>query len=251
MHSYAHQPGLLLAATVTVVLTFSLLQLPWLRGPLTSLLAAILSFCAACTFTAFVVTATDDSSSNSGDDIGRVLNIARRTKSVVGELALLLLVMTITVAILSGLLEFVFVIIALTVIFNAKSPNLLFDLPATAAVTALPVLVLFTAWSVALPVVVHERPGGILPLGRSYELIRGNRLRTFAVVALLVLLVVAVNLALRALLGQSQFEGSRLSATIASLLIAPIPLLAMNALYRELERASCASSQRLRSSPPP
>lgn len=246
---YAREPGLLLTATVAMVLTLSFFQLPWLRGPLASLPSAILSFCAACAFIAFVLTATDDSS-RSRDGGRRMLKIALRVKGVVGGLALLLLVMTIAVAILSGLLEFVLLVATLTVALKAKSNALALDLPATFSLATLPVLVLFTAWSVALPVAVHERPGGILPLGRSYELVRGNRLRTFAVVTLLVLLVVAVELGLRALVGPSEFEGSELSGTIA-LLIAPIPLLAMNALYRELERVSCSSSQRLRSSPPP
>ncbi|MGH2880320.1 MAG: hypothetical protein ACRDK4_12030 [Solirubrobacteraceae bacterium] len=252
--AYAREPKLILTATVAIVLTLWLLKLPSLSGPLTSVVTAIVSFCAVCAFVAFVLSATGGRTSNYTDDARRCLDVAQRARSVVGELALLLLVMAITAAILVGLLEFVSLIVAITVLFHGgfKSHSLLLvGLPAYLSVTTLPLLLLFTAWSVALPIAVHERPGGILPLGRSYELIRGNRLRAFAVVTLLALLVLTVNLGLRALLGADEFEGSQLSGTLAALLLAPIPLLATNALYRELERASCSSNQRLRSSPPP
>jgi hypothetical protein len=252
--AYTREPKLILTATVAVVLTIWLLQLPWLKGPLTSVVTAIVSFCAVCAFIAFVLSATGECTSNYTDEAERRLDVAQRARSVVGELALLLLVMGIAAAILTALVEFASLSVALTVLFHGgfKSHSLLLvGLPAYLSVTMLPLFLLLTAWSVALPVAVHERPGGILSLGRSYELIRGNRLRAFAVVTLLALLVLAVNLGLRALLGADEFEGSPLSGTLAALLLAPIPLLAMNALYRELERASCSNNQRLRSSPPP
>jgi hypothetical protein len=77
----------------------------------------------------------------------------------------------------------------------------------------------------------------VLPLGRSYELIRGNRLRTFAIVALFTILFVLVERGLGALLGSVEFEGISLSGAIAGLLPAPVPLLAMSALYTELRDA--------------
>lgn len=237
-----------------MVAALGLLRLPLLNGPLTSLIAAIVDFCVACAFIAFVLTATYQRRSNGRGYAEHILDVAHSAKSVVGELALLVLVMAVTLAIVSGLIEFISAVVATTVLFHGGFKShavLLLGLPAYLSVTTLPLLVLLTSWSVALPVAVHERPGGILALGRSYELVRGNRMRAFAIVALLTLLVLIVKLGLRVLLGTNEIEGNQLSATIAALLLAPIPLLAMNSLYRELERASSASNQRLRSSPPP
>lgn len=89
----------------------------------------------------------------------------------------------------------------------------------------------------ALPVAVYERLGNVLPLGRSYELVRGNRLRVFAIVALFTILFALVERGLGALLGSVEFEEVSLSGAIAGVLLAPIPLLAMSALYRELRSA--------------
>lgn len=131
-------------------------------------------------------------------------------------------------------------IFAFTVLLNLATKshtNLLFDLPLIAIVTAVPALALLTAWSVALPVAVYERLGNVLPLGRSYELVRGNRLRVFAIVALFTILFALVERGLGALLGSVEFEEVSLSGAIAGVLLAPIPLLAMSALYRELRSA--------------
>ena len=52
-----------------------------------------------------------------------------------------------------------------------------------------PGLFLATVWSVAAPVVVLERPGGLRALRRSRELVRGNGWRVFGVVFVMVFLV--------------------------------------------------------------
>lgn len=58
--------------------------------------------------------------------------------------------------------------------------------PRRAGRWTLSTLLLITAWSVAVPVAVLERPGGLRSLGRSRQLVRGNRLS-----ALMVILLVA------------------------------------------------------------
>lgn len=52
-----------------------------------------------------------------------------------------------------------------------------------------PGLFLATVWSVAAPVVVLERPGGLRALGRSRDLVRGNGWKVFGVVFVMVFLV--------------------------------------------------------------
>jgi hypothetical protein len=240
MRGYAREPWLMLSASAAAVLATWLLHMPWLTGsPVGSVLAMILRLAVAVAFIGFVLIA-NNTPSDRPRGIAGVTLIARRANASAGELALLLLVMVIAIVILAGLLELVSLVLLLTLLLNTAKTHigLLFDFPVRASVMTAPMLVLLTAWSVALPVAVVERPGSLLPLGRSYELVRGNRLRTFAVVMLLAVLTVLVSRGLGALVGAVEYEGMRLSGAIAALLLAPIPLLAMSALYRELRRAS-------------
>lgn len=230
----------MLAASAITVLASSVLHLHWLTSsPVTGVLAAVIDLAIVVGFITFVLVAVE-MPTDRPHGLSGVAEIVRRANASGVEVALLLLVMGITVAILSSLLEFAAFVVALTVLLNATSKShtsLFFDFPLIATITAIPALALLTAWSVALPVAVYEKLGNVLPLGRSYELVRGNRLRVFAVIALFTILFVLIERGLRALVGPVDFEGISLSGAILGLLLAPVPLLAMSALYAELRSA--------------
>jgi uncharacterized membrane protein len=101
-------------------------------------------------------------------------------------------------------------------------------------VLLLPELYLLTVWSVFVPVVVLERPGGLRALGRSRELVRGNGWRVLGLTLVFILPLslgtIAVEGGQPLLGGLPMLAGELLLAT----LIAPIPVLATTALYYEL-----------------
>jgi hypothetical protein len=105
-----------------------------------------------------------------------------------------------------------------------------------------PELLLLTVWSVCLPVAVLERPGGLRALGRSRDLVRGNGWRVLAwmlAVALpLSLVAAAADNARHLLSGVPAIAGGLLVV----MLIAPIPVLAVTALYYELRSTERATA---------
>jgi hypothetical protein len=97
-----------------------------------------------------------------------------------------------------------------------------------------PSLFLVTIWSVAAPIVVLERPGGLLALPRSNMLVRGHRRRTCAAI---VILTIALSVAGGAIELAGRTLGSApsiVAGLLAAILIAPVPALAATALYFEL-----------------
>jgi hypothetical protein len=104
-----------------------------------------------------------------------------------------------------------------------------------------PGLILITIWSVAAPVVVLERPGGLRALGRSRELVRGNGWNVFAVILLLVILVGVITLLLEALAAAAGTGAGIVVRVIVGILTAPISSLAQAVLYFEL-RGSTTST---------
>ena len=97
-----------------------------------------------------------------------------------------------------------------------------------------PGLILLTIWSVAVPVVVIEKPPGLGALGRSRELVRGNGWQVFGVILILYFLVLVVSVALQAT-GNSAGTGVGIVvAVIVGVLTAPLPALAQSVLYFEL-----------------
>jgi hypothetical protein len=101
----------------------------------------------------------------------------------------------------------------------------------------IPGLILITIWSVAAPVVVLERPGGVRALGRSRALVRGNGWNVFAVILLLVILVGVVGSGIE-LAGDAAGTGVGLVVrVIVGILTAPISALAAAVLYFDLRKA--------------
>jgi hypothetical protein len=97
-----------------------------------------------------------------------------------------------------------------------------------------PGLILITIWSVAAPVVVIERPGGLRALGRSRELVRGNGWQVFGVI---LVLVIGVVIASALIDGAGAAAGTAVGLVvrvIVGVLAAPISALAAAVLYFEL-----------------
>jgi hypothetical protein len=101
----------------------------------------------------------------------------------------------------------------------------------------IPGLILATLWSVAAPVVVLERPGGLGALGRSRELVRGNAWNVFAVILLLVILVGIVGSGIEVAADAAGSGVGLVVRVIVGILTAPISALAAAVLYFELRKA--------------
>jgi uncharacterized membrane protein len=106
-----------------------------------------------------------------------------------------------------------------------------------------PGLFLKTVWSVAAPIVVLERPGGLRALGRSRELVRGNGWRVFGVVLVMMFLVGLVTSGID-LAANSAGTGLGLAVrVIMGIFTAPLAALAAAVLYFDL-RASPVMTQK-------
>lgn len=101
----------------------------------------------------------------------------------------------------------------------------------------IPGLILATLWSVAAPVVVLERPGGLRALGRSRELVRGNAWNVFAVILLLVILVGVVGSGIEVAADAAGNGVGLVVRVVVGILTAPISALAAAVLYFELRKA--------------
>jgi hypothetical protein len=95
----------------------------------------------------------------------------------------------------------------------------------------IPGLILLTIWSVAAPVVVLERPGGLRALGRSRELVRGNGWRVFAVIFVLFALVAVVSFVIEIGFSFSSAVVSALVASVVTIFTAPVQALGSAVLY--------------------
>ena len=98
----------------------------------------------------------------------------------------------------------------------------------------IPGLILLTIWSVAAPVVVLERPGGLRALGRSRELVRGEGWNVFAVILLMVILVSVISFAIEAVAASAGTGIDLLVRVVVGILTAPISALASAVLYFQL-----------------
>jgi hypothetical protein len=106
-----------------------------------------------------------------------------------------------------------------------------------------PGLILLTIWSVAAPVVVLERPGGLRALGRSRELVRGNGWNVFAVILVLVILLVIVAGAIElGAVAVSTAVGIVVTVVIG-VLFTPISSLAAAVLYFDLRDAHAQATR--------
>jgi hypothetical protein len=165
-------------------------------------------------------------------------------KPALGELILIGFVAVVAIALFFSVASFLFLALAVSATIGPQHADLLHAtaLGAGGAILLLaPGAYLLTIWSVAVPVVILERPGGLRALGRSSALVRGSRPRVLAMALLLSLTLGACG---RALALAERAVGHVPAVTmqlLASTLLAPIPLLGATALYFALRNAATAN----------
>jgi hypothetical protein len=205
---YVDQASVLMpAAAVVFVISGIFGVLLIAASPALALVALVVSIVASTLFTGMVVELVADVQDGKRDaSVGQLL---RAASPVIGNLILVGIVAGIGIVI-----GFVLVII--------------------------PGLILITIWSVAAPVVVLERPGGLRALGRSRDLVKGNGWNVFAVILLLVILVGVVSFIIEAVANSAGTGVGLVARVVVGILTAPISSLAQAVLYFQL-RGSTAN----------
>jgi uncharacterized protein UPF0259 len=198
-------PVLMPAAAVVFVFTGILSGVLVSSAPALGLLSLLISLVATTLFTGMVVELVADVQDGRRDaSVGQLLGAAT---PVLGQLIL--------VGIVAGagiVIGFILVIV--------------------------PGLILITIWSVAAPVVVLERPGGLRALRRSRELVRGNGWQVFGVILVLFILVIALGSAIELAADSAGAGVGLVVRVIIGVLSAPLSALAAAVLYFELRGSS-------------
>ncbi len=101
-------------------------------------------------------------------------------------------------------------------------------------VLVVPGLVLATVWSVAVPVVVRERPSGLRALGRSRELVRGNGWSVFWVIFVTIFVVGLVTSGADLAANSASSVGGIVIRILLEILAAPVGAFASVVLYLHL-----------------
>jgi hypothetical protein len=199
---YADQASVLLPAAAVVFIVIGIITaLLIVIAPVLAILAFVVILLGTTLYTGMVVELVADVQDGRRDaTVGQLLNAAT---PVIGQLILVGIVTGIGIAI-----GFVLIIV--------------------------PGLILITIWSVVAPVVVLERPGGLAPLGRSRELVRGNGWQVFGVIAVLVIGVGIVSAIIEAVAGSGGTGVAIVVRVIVEIFTAPLSALAASVLYFEL-----------------
>jgi hypothetical protein len=207
---YVDQASVLMpAAAVVFVFTGILSALLIAAAPALALVSLVISLVATTLFTGMIVELVADLQDGRRD--ASVRGLLGAATPVLGEL------------ILVGIAAGVGVVIGFVLI-------------------VIPGLILITVWSVAAPVVVLERPGGLRALRRSRELVRGNGWQVFGVVFVLGILVVGVGLAIELAADSAGSGAGIIARAIIGVLTAPLSALAAAVLYFELRGASAGEA---------
>lgn len=199
-------PVLLPASAVVFVITGIVSALLVAAAPGLALIALLLSLIAGTLFTGMVVELVSDIQDGRRDhSAGELL---RAATPVLGQLILVGVVAGIGIVI-----GFVLVVV--------------------------PGLILITIWSVAAPVVVLERPGGVFAaLARSRELVRGNGWQVFGVIFVLFFLVIIVSSGIEIAADSAGTGAGIVARVVVGILTAPITALAAAVLYFDLRAVS-------------
>jgi hypothetical protein len=202
---YVDQASVLMpAAAVVFVFTGVLSILLIAASPALAIVALIVSLAATTLFTGMVVELVSDVRDGKRDaSAGQLL---RAATPVLGQLILVGIVAGIGIAI-----GFVLIVV--------------------------PGLILATIWSVAAPVVVLERPGGLRALGRSRELVRGSGWQVFGVILILVIGVGVLGAVIETVADSAGTGVGLVARVVVGILAAPISALAAAVLYFDLRGA--------------
>ncbi|MFI4991270.1 MAG: YciC family protein [Solirubrobacterales bacterium] len=215
-------PVLLPASAVVFVITGIVSALLVAAAPGLALIALLLSLIAGTLFTGMVVELVSDIEDGRRDhSAGELL---RAATPVLGQL------------ILVGIVAGIGIVIGFVLI-------------------VVPGLILITIWSVAAPVVVLERPAGVLAaLARSRELVRGNGWQVFGVIFVLFFLVIVVSSGVELAADSAGTGAGIVARVIVGILTGPVSALAAAVLYFDLRAVSgerAATDVPAAGSPPP
>jgi hypothetical protein len=99
-----------------------------------------------------------------------------------------------------------------------------------------PGLYLMTIWSVAIPVVVIERPGVFSSFGRSQALVKGFGWQVFGVIVVVILIAIVISVVV-ALVASGMSDGARaVLQFVLNIVTAPLQALLVSVLYFGLRR---------------
>jgi hypothetical protein len=199
---YADQASVLLPASAAVFVVVGLVSaLLIVIAPVLAILAFVVILVGTTLFTGMVVELVADVQDGRRDaTVGQLLNAVT---PVIGQLIIVGFVAGVGI-----LIGFVLIII--------------------------PGLILITIWAVVAPVIVLERPGGLKPLARSRELVKGNGWQVFGVIVVLVLGVGIVSGIIEAIGDSGGTAVGVVVRVIVEIFTAPISALAASVLYFEL-----------------
>jgi hypothetical protein len=229
-------PVLMPAAAVVFALSGVLATLLIAASPGLTLIALVIAVLATTLFTGMIVELVAALRDGRRDaSVGRLLEAIR---PVLGQLIAVGIAVPLAVGLIVGAgVDFVFVLLIGSTLGDSVAGSA-FGVLVGAVLFLFPALYLQTVWSLAAPVVVLERPGGLRALRRSRELVRGNGWRVFGVVLLLVILVGGGAAAGAILAGDLAGAAAGLVARVVlGILAAPISALAEAVLYFDLRAA--------------
>jgi hypothetical protein len=204
-----------------------------------TLIALIVSVLATTLFTGMIVRLVADL--RDGRREASAGQLLRAVRPVFGQLVWVVISAALSIGLLLTIgLAFVASLLLGTSLGGGSAAGAVFAGVIGLLLFVVPALFLATVWSLAAPVVVLERPGGLRALGRSRQLVRGNRWRVFAVILLLVLVLGAAGAGI-VLAAETAGAALGLAArVIVGVLATPISALAQAVLYFDL-RASRGS----------
>jgi hypothetical protein len=228
---------LLLAAVAIVIVTVLDAGLPR-SVPVLAIIAFIVSIGVIALFTGTVVKLAADAWEDR--PVPTIRQLISTVRPMLGELVLVGFVALVAIWFFYSLASLLFVVLTIDAIIGVGA-----NVGGIAVIAVIGVIVLLapgtyllTVWSVALPVIVLERPGGLRALKRSRELVYGNRVRVLAL-AVLFWLLAGIGIRLLELAGRTAGQSPGLAVQLlVAILLAPIPLLGATALYFELRQTS-------------
>lgn len=230
----AHARVLLAASACLAVTIYVLEALPLRALPLLGLVVLLAYLAAAAFFTGAVVRIAAASAEGTP-----YRNVGQLTDDLRPAFAKLMLVIGVAGMAIGILISFASVIPAVLLIGAALNAHtsvgaVIAGAAGCAIVFIAPAVLLMVRWSVAAPVAVLERPGGLSALGRSGTLVRGNRWRVFGTIVLLGILLVVVGGAADLAGTAAGSSAAFIARALVTLMAGPVPPLAATALYLEL-----------------
>jgi len=243
LNIYVSQVYVLLPAAAIVVAIIGISDTrPIANSPALALVASIIVLAVIALFAGMVVALVADVwGGRRNASIGQLLRIVR---PVFGQLVLVGIAAGIAIGFLFSVASLIFIIFFFETLvgFGPSIASIIGGGLVGIVLGLVPGLFLITVWSVAAPVVMVEHPGGLRALGRSRELVRGNRWRVFGIIFVLMALLGGVGYVIEMGAGTLGSAPASVVKVLIGIVAAPIPVLAVAVLYFELSAASVSES---------